>query len=203
MVADTDKLRTLDQDSGRQLEEKLEWLRASYANAVAAPASSARRHIEKLLLFVVGEAAFGIRLIDVAQVLTSENLVAVPCAPPRVAGAIAYQQEAVGVLDLRSVLNIPTSGATANSTPEWLLVLRPLAYQCALAADAVLGVREVDGTELTLSSGDDESAAIVNGSVLIDGRSVATLDIDALATSVMRNLAPEHTGTRPEGVEYA
>lgn len=203
MVAETDKLSALARPSDGQVEDKLQRLRTSYADALAAPILKTRTRTEKLLLFEVGAAAFGIRLTDIAQALALENLVAVPCAPPHVAGAVAYQQEVIGVLDLRSLLGLPAGGATPDGAPRWALVLRPLSRQWALAADAMLSVRAIDATKLQLASSGGESATIVRGSVLIDGRSVATLDVEALAAFATQDVWPEHSGRRPEGVEYA
>lgn len=134
-----------------------------------------------MLVFEVGSAAFGIKVDSLVQVLPAKAMVGVPCASPYVTGAIAYQQEAVSVLNLKALLEMSAAEDGGN---EWVLVLRPRSSQWALAADSVHGVHKVDSTHMHLMSRSEEDAAIVAGEVLLDGRSVAILDVGALLSTV-------------------
>ncbi len=181
MVDATKEAADATQKLDSRLKEQLDGLRTSYAEAVTAPKLTSQARLEALFVFEVGSAAFGIKVDRLMQVLPAKDVVAVPSAPPYVSGAIAFRQEAVSVLNLRALLQMP---ASEDGTGEWVLVLHPRSSQWALAADSTHGVHKVEAARLHRTSESEEGASIVVGEVLIDGRSVAILDVEALLSVV-------------------
>ena len=162
-----------------RLRGQLEELRGSYDEAVVAPRTLRRGETTALLVFEVGSATFAVRAEHLVEVVRAEGMVAVPCSPPQIAGALTHRQETVSVLDLRRLLEIPDR---TDAEPGWVLVLRPRSEQRALLVGSVIGLRRLHPDELDIASSGEEGASCIAGSLVVDGRSVALLNVEALSS---------------------
>ncbi len=163
----------------RRLRGQLGELRESYDQDLIEPKTARRAEVTPLLVFEVGSAAFAVRADRLVEVTRPEGMVAAPCSPPHVAGAITHRQEVVSVLDLRKLLGIPDRSSRKD---EWVLVLRPRSSQSAILADAMVGVRTVDPKQFDGAMERADGTSILVGNIVIDDRPVAIVDIDTLTS---------------------
>lgn len=163
------------------LRERLGALRASYEQALIAPRSVRQDTAEALFAFEVGTAALAVPTSHLVAVIRADGMVAVPCSPPHIAGALAHGQEVLSVLSLSTLLKVADHG---DAKDKWVLVLRPRSRQWALSVDSVIGVRKLDPGSLGAASERDGGTSFLMGNMVIDDRSVAILDIEALSLAV-------------------
>ncbi len=161
-----------------RLRGQLEALRNSYDQAVIAPRAVRRSETTELLVFEIGSAAFAVPVGRLVEAVRAEGMVAVPCSPPQIAGALTHRQEVVSVLDMRRLLGIP---AATDAKPGWALVLRPNSSQQAILADSVVGIRRVNLARLPPVSAEDGDTRIIAESVMLDGRPVAIVNTECPA----------------------
>ncbi len=171
-----------------------EELRRSGDDTIVASSNLQRRDTRTLLVFEVGSAAFALSTQHLSEVVCAKGMVAVPCSPPQIAGAIAHRREVVSALDLGRVLQMPGRN---DAKPRFAIVLRPGAPQCAILADCVVGIRRVSATRLPGVEVRWIGSTIVTGKVTIDGRTVAIVDTESqafAAAPIGRPEAPRATG---------
>lgn len=85
----------------------------------------------------VGEALVGIAVQHVRDLMHARPATPVPLAHPAIAGLLALRGQMITAIELRTLLDIPT---TANATTSMLVVATPAGDQYALLADAAADV---------------------------------------------------------------
>jgi chemotaxis signal transduction protein len=162
-----------------RLREQLNELRNSYRQAVIESRWARRVRTRTILVFEVASAAFAVPAENLLEVVSAKGLVAVPCGPKHIAGAITHRQELVCVLDLKTLLDMPDADVANNRR---ILVLRPASNQWALLAESVIGIHKINPARLNASTAHEQNNSIISDNIVIDGRPVAMLDIEALAS---------------------
>jgi len=168
----------------RRLCDQLTELRDSCDLAVIRPKQLRRMETSTLLVFEVGTAAFGVQAEHLAEVVRCEGLVSVPSAPSGIAGALNFRQEVVSVLDLRRLLKFQNQ---ETSRPDWVLVLRSKGLQTALLADSVIGVWKIEADspyDPYDNTKDVDRSAIIERTLVVENRSVAILNVEALTSMI-------------------
>lgn len=164
-----------------RLRDQLNELRNSYTQSVIESRWRHRVRTRNVLVFKVVSAAFVVPTDNLLEVVSAKKMVAVPCGGGHIAGAIAHRQELVCVLDLKTLLQMPNTEAEITEN-QWILVLRPASNQWALMADSLIGIRKVNPARLGFARADEQTSSIIKGNIVIDGHSVAILDIETLAS---------------------
>lgn len=164
-----------------RLCDQLAELRGAYDQAVIAPRRLRSRATSMLLVFEVESAAFAVRADHLAEVVRGEGMVTVPDSPAGIAGALTFRQEVISVLDLRRLLKFPDQG---HSRSEWVLVLRSQRMQTALLADSIIGVWKIETGKLDEQGEDVDCVAIIARTLVVENRSVAILNVEALTSMV-------------------
>jgi chemotaxis-related protein WspB len=131
----------------------------------------------KLLIFHIGADRYGLRLRHVARVVPQLELKQVPLAPDAVAGLMDFHGQSVPVIDLCRASGLP---AGADHFDTRIIVVNYHApdtpeggsHLLGLRAERVLGVQDMDETQLT-SSG--VQAAPFLGQVASDPRGMLQL----------------------------
>ena len=81
-------------------------------NLTAQPAD---RLAGKYLTFRLDEASYGIRVLQVREILRPSGIVAVPQLPPWIRGVINLRGRVIPVIDLRVRLGLPRAADTAQT----------------------------------------------------------------------------------------
>jgi purine-binding chemotaxis protein CheW len=130
---------------------------------------------KSLVGFVVGDVTYAIAIARVREICNPLPTVALPHAPPAIAGVADYRGEVVPVVDLRTRFGLPAVVVTRRT--KWIVVDLGGRY-ASLVVDAVTDVFGTGGTELRpappLGAG-DEMRGIV-GVTNLGGRMVFVLD---------------------------
>jgi chemotaxis-related protein WspB len=141
----------------------------------------------KLLIFHIGADRYGLRLRDVVRVVPQLELKQVPLAPDAVAGLMDFHGHSVPVIDLCRASGLPY-GADYFDTRIVVVDYRAAAddgsHLLGLRAERVLGVQEVDETQL---AGSGVQAAPFLGQVASDPRGMLQLvDVEQLLPPSLR-----------------
>ena len=172
-------MATATEELEQRLRDQLTELRSSYEDTLIAPTTTRQATTSTLLVFEVGPAALAMSVGRLVEVIRPEGIVAVPCAPEHVAGAITHRQEIVTVLNMRSLLGISEG---RRKEGQWALVVRPRSELRALLVDAVIGVHKVPRQSLDTASRGEGDASFIFGNAVVDGRSVALLNVENLSS---------------------
>jgi purine-binding chemotaxis protein CheW len=97
--------------------------------------------------FEAGGLYFGIRVLEVQEVLREQHLTPVPLAPPVIAGLINLRGQIIPALEMRRLMHLP-AGANAEATLS--VVLRSETGPVSLQVDEIGDVVEIDAASLDL-----------------------------------------------------
>lgn len=148
-----------------------------YREATAAAQASVATQRDEVFVFEVGGNYFAVPVEQLIEAVPSASMAPVPCAPPRIAGSIAYHQTIIGVLDLRNLLEL---GDDSRENNGWILVLRPLERQCGLLVDGMIGMSPGGGQIRTEDNENTPEGSIFLGQITRDEQPVLILDVDTL-----------------------
>ena len=129
--------------------------------------------------FTVGGQHFGLKAVDVRDVLRSPRITAIPLTRRDVAGVINLRGHIVTAIDVRRRLGLPDRDGTATTMS---IVVERQTEQFCLIADSVGDVLPIhaDGIEPTPASVDDRWSALANGIHKLDDALVVLLDLTRL-----------------------
>jgi purine-binding chemotaxis protein CheW len=121
----------------------------------------------------VGEALFGIPIMQILEILDAPATRPVPLAPPHIGGLVHYRGEILTAVSLRSLLELP-----AHTKPPDLLVFEGWDGYFGLLVDAVGEVLTVLPQEFepNPSTLDDNRKALFAGAYKLENRLLVMLD---------------------------
>lgn len=102
-------------------------------------------HVEPLVVFVLDAQRYGLRVAAVERVAALVHITPLPGAPSVVLGVIDVHGEIVTVFDVRARFRLSAHPATSG---QRLLIARTARRAVALLADDVLGVLQVNRTDI-------------------------------------------------------
>ena len=153
-------------------------------NLTAQPAD---RLAGKYLTFRLDEASYGIRVLQVREILRPSGIVAVPQLPPWIRGVINLRGRVIPVIDLRVRLGLPRAADTAQ-TCIIVVEVRPPGRPPRAVGTLVDGVEEVaqiaaaDATD-TPEFGAQVDTAFLLGMAKTKGGVKSLLDLDRVLGS--------------------
>lgn len=101
---------------------------------------------------------YGVEACWVREVSALENLTALPCTPPFVAGIVNLRGEILSVIDLQKFFGLGDEGLFDL---HQILVLESAQMSFGILARAIIGTRELSLASLELAPGGDLSAGAV------------------------------------------
>lgn len=113
-----------------KLQHKASALRRAFDQAFALSPPPPAAEVMDLLAIGVAGAAYAIKLRDIAGVVTSRKLTALPASAPGLLGLAGIRGSTTPVFDLASLLGYPT----ALESPRWLILCgteEPIALACS------------------------------------------------------------------------
>ena len=99
----------------------------------------------EILAFSLAGETYGVETCHVREVCQLEDLTAVPCTPPFVAGVMNLRGRIVAIIDLRKFFELPARGLTELNR---IIVLEGGENELGLLADSIEGVRSVTASDL-------------------------------------------------------
>jgi chemotaxis signal transduction protein len=81
-------------------------------NAILAPSSSSARCAGKYLIFSLVQEEFGVRTVNIKEIMGMQEITAVPNTAPYVKGVINLRGQVIPVVDLWMKFSLPTSDYT-------------------------------------------------------------------------------------------
>ena len=153
-------------------------------SASAQLAPSAGTAAGKYLTFKLGQESFGIRVVQVREIIRLANITAVPQLPPHVRGVINLRGRVIPVMDLRLKLGMPAADATEQTCIVVVQVRMPEGRTVPMGL-IVDGVEEVVNLALaeieeTPSFGADLATPCLLGMAKIKGKVKILMEIDRL-----------------------
>jgi purine-binding chemotaxis protein CheW len=136
---------------------------------------------EKILLFRVGEAVYGIGIGGLWEVLSSDGITGLPTPPHQVCTSLAYRGRTLPLLRLPELFE--TSGTTVPTSAR-VLLMHALGRPLGLLVDEVLGMTEIDPRRIGSmpSAATQLSPAFFRGIVRDGTRLVILVSGDGLAS---------------------
>jgi len=130
----------------------------------------------EVLAFSLAGETYGVETCHVHEVCQLQDLTAVPCTPPFVAGVINLRGRIIAIIDLRTFFELPAKGLTELNR---VIVLRGGSNELGLLADSIDGVCPVTASDLQegLPTLTGIRQRFLKG---ITGRMLAVLDGDRL-----------------------
>jgi purine-binding chemotaxis protein CheW len=146
----------------------------------------------QIVVFLIDRRPYGFPLEAVEQVLPMVEVAPLPGAPEVLLGVIDYHSELLPVVDLRVRLRLPRPELETGSR---LLVVRTTRRRLAVAADAVVGVREVLPEAVHDPAGVDPALRHVAGIATLEDGLVVIQDLETMLSAdeeqVLHQLLPE------------
>lgn len=126
--------------------------------------------------FRLGDALYGIEVLQVQEILAEQELTRVPLGPPEVAGLINLRGQVVTAVDVRTRVGLPPRPEGAPSTD---VVVRCGEEVVALVVDAIGEVVAVgdDGLEAPPDTLTGPMAELITGAHQLPGQLLLTLDV--------------------------
>lgn len=156
----------------------------------AAPAGDARKG--KYLIFGLGREEFGIRVINVREIMRMQRVTAVPRAPAYIKGVINLRGKVIAVVDLRAKFGLAESEYTARTCIIVVQVRKDgVPLLMGIIVDDVVEVLHITAADIedTPDFGQDASIPHLLGVAKIKDRVKILLDIEeALLTPDVRAL---------------
>jgi purine-binding chemotaxis protein CheW len=110
----------------------------------------------------LGDRVFAVDIMGVGEILRKQPITDVPNAPKGLAGVINVRGQLMSVLNLKSVLGLPTS--EERSAKDRVVLVRHGGEMFGLLVDSVLDVAQIGIEEVNpVPSGDDISDSTIIG----------------------------------------
>ncbi len=149
-------------------------------NAVSDPRAG------KYLVFELSREEFGIRVLQVREIMGVQNITAVPQTPPHVKGVINLRGKVIPVVDLRLKFGLPELEYTQRTC---IIVVEvhssSNSLQMGIVVDGVAEVLNLAAADIgdTPDFGDGTAAKYLIGMAKVKGKVKILLDIDKVLTS--------------------
>ncbi len=88
---------------------------ATNAKTEAAPIAQTDERAGKYLVFTLGREEFGIRVMNVREIMGIQDITAVPHTPPYLKGVINLRGKVIPVVDLRAKFGMPSTEHTQRT----------------------------------------------------------------------------------------
>lgn len=153
------------------------------ADNLRQPIESLKVTNELMPLAVIGfgNEYFGLNLELVREFIKIGNLIPIPCCPNHIVGNMNLRGEIVTLVDIRNVLNLPTTPVSVGS-PAVVVQVDDLV--AALPVDRVLEMASLNSTDMTPLSGilSDFGEQYIRGTALFQEKILRVLDLPKLFT---------------------
>lgn len=128
-----------------------------------------------------GNEYFGLDLELIREFTDIGNLIPIPCCPNHIVGNMNLRGEIVTLVDIRSVLNLPTSPVSVGS-PAVVVQIDDIV--AGLPVDRVLEMASLNSTDMTPLSGilSDFGEQYIRGTALFQEKILRVLDLPKLFT---------------------
>ena len=128
-----------------------------------------------------GNEYFGLDLELIREFTDIGNLIPIPCCPNHIVGNMNLRGEIVTLVDIRSVLNLPTSPVSVGSPA---VVVQVDDIVAGLPVDRVLEMASLNSTDMTPLSGilSDFGEQYIRGTALFQEKILRVLDLPKLFT---------------------
>ncbi|MEM9354176.1 MAG: chemotaxis protein CheW [Planctomycetota bacterium] len=145
--------------------------------ATAQPKTKTRKGVRQLATFSVGDLLLGVGIEHVREINRQMLVTKVPHAPPEVRGVINLRGEVATVIDLRSVLGLPTREDTKASRN---MIVYSGGETVGLAVDEISDILTVEEGEVssTPANVDGVDGRFFAGVLTRERSIVVILDID-------------------------
>jgi purine-binding chemotaxis protein CheW len=136
----------------------------------------------KYLNFFLGNEEYGIRILQVREIIGILPVTPVPGTPDFMVGVINLRGKIIPVIDLRAKLGMPTRAAARETC---IIVVRRQELDLGIIVDAVSEVRQVNGadTEAIMDLGVDVHTEYFLGISKSGGKVRLLLDIDRVLSN--------------------
>lgn len=178
--------------AGSFTDREVEVLRARAASLAAEAEREVADDRLALLMFSLGEEWYGVRVGEVRELYNEYEITPIPCVPDYVLGVINIRGEIISVTDVAAMMHLPVGPDRPEDRPA--IVVRNDTCLTAMVVDEIGDIVEVPqgSLEPPLATIDKFQAEYVSGSVYVDDRLVAIVNLD-------RVLAPIGVGDAREG----
>lgn len=109
------------------------------------PAKPATRGAMEVIEFVLAREHYAIETAFVREVYPLHHLTPLPCTPPFVTGIVNMRGQILAIIDLKKFFDLPEQGISDHNK---LVVLRNAEMEFGVLADAIIGVRILEGGSL-------------------------------------------------------
>jgi purine-binding chemotaxis protein CheW len=151
------------------------------ANHAISSLSSATRRDGKYLIFSLAEEEFGIKVLQIKEIMGMQEITAVPNTAPYIKGVINLRGQVIPVVDLRMKFGLPTSDYTQRTCIVVVTTSGKTGVRLVGAiADGVAEVLTLTDEEIedTPDFGNGVTAPYLLGMAKIKGTVKILLDID-------------------------
>lgn len=133
------------------------------------------------LTFGLGEEIYGIRILQVQEIIGLPEITDVPQSPPHVMGVINLRGKVLSVIDMRRRLGLETVEATEETC---VIVVNTSGRDLGICVDRVCDVLDVleEHLQETPTFGRTVDTSYINGMAKFDGTVAILLDIDKITT---------------------
>lgn len=139
------------------------------------------KELMPLAVIGFGNEYFGLDLELIREFIDIGNLIPIPCCPNHIVGNMNLRGEIVTLVDIRSVLNLPTSPVSVGSPA---VVVQVDDIVAGLPVDRVLEMASLNSTDMTPLSGilSDFGEQYIRGTALFQEKILRVLDLPKLFT---------------------
>lgn len=174
-------IREIDQATLHEDEQQQDATSTSSSSAN----SSNAEDIDKHIVVQIGDITFGIPMGNIHEIQRVPKITFLPGVPDWVLGVTNLRGDVVSVVDLRQLLDLPTSESKVVS--RRLVMTHSLVDELAtgLIVDRVIGIRNLRQEQVIKTSApvNAQIARYLTGMVELEERLVTLLDIDKLLLS--------------------
>lgn len=132
--------------------------------------------LEHLLVFTLGEERYALPLATVERIVRAVEVTPLPQAPEIVLGVINAQGRIIPVVDVHRRFRLP---AHVRRLDDRFIIARTARRLVALAADEVVGIREITPHELVNAQENLPFAGYIRGVAKLEDGLVLISDLDA------------------------
>jgi purine-binding chemotaxis protein CheW len=141
--------------------------------------SNVTNKLMTLAVIGFGDEYFGLDLEVIREFTDIGNLTPIPCCPSHIVGNMNLRGEIVTLVDIRNVLNLPSTPISVGSPA---VVVQVDDIVAGLPVDRVLEMASLNSTDMTPSSGilSDYSEQYLQGTALFQEKRLKVLDLPKL-----------------------
>jgi len=134
-----------------------------------------RKDQRQIVLFTLEEPRYALDLSTVERVVRAVEITPLPKAPEIVLGVINMKGEIIPVIDVRKLFRLASREMNVD---DRFIIARTSRRLVALAADSVVGIRELGNRQMVSAEQALPFAAYIQGVAKVEGDLVLIYDLD-------------------------